>query len=71
MDEESVALTRRYGTVISAVSVMMGLLYLLGLARRSYWALALPVSIATIGALGASLLIGRTLMTTPDERGDL
>jgi hypothetical protein len=52
---------------MSAVSVVLGLIYGVGLLRRSYWALALPVTAATVGALGASLWIGRTLMTTPDE----
>jgi hypothetical protein len=67
MDEQSVALARRYGAIMSAVSVVLGLIYGVGLLRRSYWALALPVTAATVGALGASLWIGRTLMTTPDE----
>ncbi|MEX0781590.1 MAG: hypothetical protein WD557_03000 [Dehalococcoidia bacterium] len=70
MDEQSVALTRRYGTIISAVSVGMGLIYLVALARRSYWALALPVTAATMGALCVSLWIGRMLMTTPEEPTD-
>jgi urea transporter len=70
MDAQSVALTRRYGAVIFAVSVVMGLVYLAGLLRRSYWALALPVTAATMGALYVALWIGRTLMTTPDEPTD-
>jgi len=67
MDEQAVALTRRYGAVISAVSVVVGLIYVVGLLRRSYWALALPVTAATMGALYISLWIGRALMTTPSE----
>jgi hypothetical protein len=70
MDEQSVALTRRYGAIISAVSVIVGLVYLVGLLRRSYWALALPVTAATVGALYISLWIGRALMTTPSEQTD-
>ncbi|HEX6031998.1 MAG TPA: hypothetical protein VFY90_11255 [Tepidiformaceae bacterium] len=67
MDEQAVALTRRYGAIISAVSVVVGLIYVVGLLRRSYWALALPVTAATMGALYISLWIGRALMTTPSE----
>lgn len=70
MEEQSVALARRYGAIISAASVVMGLIYGIGLLRRSYWALALPVTAATVGALGVALWIGRALMTTPDEPSD-
>ncbi|MGH2608249.1 MAG: hypothetical protein ACRDHF_04100 [Tepidiformaceae bacterium] len=70
MDEDSVALTRRYGAMICAASAVMGLIYGVGLLRRSYWALALPVTAATVGALGVSLWIGRALMTTPSEPTD-
>jgi urea transporter len=70
MDEQAVALTRRYGAIISAVSVVVGLIYVVGLLRRSYWALALPVTAATMGALYISLWIGRALMTTPSEPTD-
>ena len=70
MDEQSIALTRRYGAIISAVSVVVGLIYMVGLLRRSYWALALPVTAATVGALYISLWIGRALMTTPSEPTD-
>ena len=67
MDEQAVMLTRRYGMIISAVSVVTGLIYALGLIRRSYWALALPVTAATAGMLYISLWIGRALVTTPSE----
>lgn len=70
MDEQSIALTRRYGAIISAVSVVVGLIYMVGVLRRSYWALALPVTAATVGALYISLWIGRALMTTPSEPTD-
>lgn len=71
MDEQAVALTRRYGAIISAISVLAGLVYVVGLLRRSYWALALPVTAATMGALYISLWIGRALMTTPSEPTDI
>jgi urea transporter len=67
MDEQSLELTRRYGTIMCAVSAVAGLLFVVGLLRRSYWAVALPVGFVTLGGLGAALAIGRLLMTTPDE----
>jgi hypothetical protein len=67
MDEQSLALTRRYGAMITAGAAVAGLLYVLGLARRSYWALALPVSAATLGGVAGALWLGRMLMTTPEE----
>jgi len=70
MDEQAVALTRRYGMIISAISVFAGLVYAIGLIRRSYWALALPVTAATAGMLYIALWIGRALMTTPSEPED-
>lgn len=70
MDDQSIALTRRYGAIISAISVVVGLVYLAGLLRKSYWALALPVTAATMAALCISLWVGRALMTTPDEPTD-
>jgi hypothetical protein len=71
MDEQAVALTRRYGMIISAISLVVGLVYTLGLLRRSYWALALPVTAATMGMLYIALWIGRALMTTPAEPEDV
>jgi hypothetical protein len=62
-----VALTRRYGAIIAVAAVTVGSLYTIGLLRRSYWALAVPLSIVTLGGVAFALWIGRLLMTTPDE----
>ncbi|MBE7518538.1 MAG: hypothetical protein HS107_04770 [Thermoflexaceae bacterium] len=67
MDEEAVALTRRYGMLISLAAAFAGLVYTIGVLRKSYWALALPVTAATMGMLYITLWIGRALMTTPSE----
>jgi hypothetical protein len=61
------ALTRRYGAIISVAAATVGSLYTIGLLRRSYWALAVPLSIVTLGGVAFALWIGRLLMTTPDE----
>jgi hypothetical protein len=67
MDEAAIAQTRKYGQIISIIAVVSGLLYLVGVLKKNYWALALPVTAATAGALYITLWIGRALMTTPSE----
>lgn len=67
MDEAAVAKTRTYGQIISALAVFAGLVYAVGVLRRSYFILALPVTAVTFGALYIALWIGRALMTTPAE----
>lgn len=67
MDETAIAETRRYGLIICIASAALGLIYALGLLRKSYWALALPLTAATVGALSVSLWIGRALLETTFE----
>jgi len=55
------------GMIICAVSIITGLVYLLGVMRKSYLALALPVTAGFLGALYISFWIGRALITTPIE----
>jgi len=67
MDQEAIERTRMYGILISAIAVFVGLVYGIGVLKRSYWALALPVTAATAGALYITLWIGRALIATPTE----
>jgi hypothetical protein len=53
--------------VICAISVVTGVIFLLGVMRKSYLALALPVTAGFLGALYISFWIGRALVTTPIE----
>ena len=55
------------GMIICAVSAFTGLIFLVGVMRRSYLALALPVTAGFLGALYISFWIGRALVTTPIE----
>jgi hypothetical protein len=55
------------GVMICAVSAFAGLLFTIGVLRRSYMALALPVMAGTLGALYIAFWIGRALITTPIE----
>jgi hypothetical protein len=56
-----------YGLMICAASIAAALVLLLGVMRRSYWALALPVTVGSLGALYISFWIGRALVSTPIE----
>jgi hypothetical protein len=55
------------GMIICAISVFTGFAFLLGVMRKSYMALALPVMAGFLGALYIAFWIGRALITTPIE----
>jgi len=55
------------GLIICAVSAVTAIVFLMGVLRRSYLALALPVTAGFLGALYISFWIGRALVTTPIE----
>jgi hypothetical protein len=55
------------GMIICAISALTGMVFLMGVLKRSYMALALPVTIFFLGALYISFWIGRALITTPIE----
>jgi hypothetical protein len=55
------------GIIICAVSAFTGFVFLIGVLRRSYMALALPVTAGFLGALYIAFWIGRALVTTPIE----
>jgi uncharacterized membrane protein len=55
------------GMIICAVSAIVGLFFTIGVLKRSYMALALPVMAGTLGALYIAFWIGRALLTTPLE----
>lgn len=55
------------GMIICAVSALTGLFFVVGVLRKSYMALALPVTAGTLGALYIAFWIGRALITTPIE----
>jgi hypothetical protein len=53
--------------VICAMSAFIGLVFGIGVLRKSYYALALPVAAGFFGALYIAFWIGRALITTPIE----
>ena len=56
-----------YGMIICAVSVFTAITFLSAVMRRSYWALALPVTGGFLGTLYVVFWIGRALIATPIE----
>jgi hypothetical protein len=59
--------TRLTGAVLMAITAVQALLFLIGLARRSYLALAVPVFllVASVSVLG--FWVGWTLATMEDD----
>lgn len=55
--------TRRMGGLIMAGSVAELLLFLYGLSRRSYAALAAPVALAVAGISALGVWVGWTMLT--------
>ncbi len=56
-----------YGVAICAASGIAAVVFLIGVLRKSYWALAMPVIMGFMGALYVAFWIGRALVTTPLE----
>lgn len=55
--------SRAQGGLICIGAVVLGALFLLGLASHSYWALAIPVAIAVAFVLGLTFWVGWTIAT--------
>ena len=56
-----------YGLIICAATIVTAMSFLAGVMRRSYWALAMPVTGGFLGALYVAFWIGRALISTPIE----
>ena len=55
--------------VICALSILLALVFLLGILGRSYWALAVPVAIVVLGLAGMVFWIGWAILTQKTRRG--
>ncbi len=55
------------GALIMAGGVVQLLLFLIGVARRSYVALALPITVAVAGISALAVWVGWTMMTTESD----
>jgi hypothetical protein len=63
--------SRAQGGLICIGVAVVGLLFLVGLLERSYWALALPVAGLVFFVLGLTFWVGWTIATIrvePEER---
>jgi hypothetical protein len=66
-DDLKVNKDQSYGGLIFVVSVLIFILYILGLTNAQWrpWILGAPVVIAVLGVLGITGWIGWTMLTTP------
>ena len=55
--------SRRTGLAICSLAALLAAAFALGLWNGSYWALAIPVSLAVLAALGLAFSIGWTIAT--------
>ena len=62
--------SRAQGGLICVGVAVVGLLFLVGLAHRSYWALALPVAALVFFVLGLTFWVGWTIATIRVEPED-
>lgn len=69
-DQYEGAQARRIAKGICAASVLLALIFAIGVLRESYWALALPVAVAVLGVAGMVFWIGWNILqqrSTLDE----
>lgn len=59
--------TRQQGTYICAGAALLALLFLVGVLKGSYLALAIPVAILVFFALGLAFWVGWTILTVEVE----
>jgi hypothetical protein len=59
--------SRAQGGLICIAVVVLGALFLGGVLRESYWALALPVAILVLAVLGLAFWVGWTIATVRVE----
>ncbi len=55
--------SRTQGWAICAAAGLAALLFIVGILNQSYWAIAIPVSILTLFALGLVAWVGYTIAT--------
>lgn len=53
---------RRTGMAICLLAIVLAGIFVLGLWRQSYWALAIPVALGVISTLGLAFSVGATIM---------
>jgi len=59
--------SRTQGGIICGAVAILALLFLGGLLRESYWAIAIPVAVLTFFVLGLAFWVGWTIFTIQVE----
>jgi len=59
--------SRLYGALICVGCVIVAAVFLVGLAHKSYWAIALPIAAGFLGILGLGFWIGWTIVMLKTE----
>ncbi|MBY0399742.1 hypothetical protein K2X89_05570 [Myxococcota bacterium] len=59
--------TRAQGWAICGGAALAALLFLIGIVKQNWWALAIPVAIVTLFALGLVAWVGYTIATVQVE----
>jgi hypothetical protein len=59
--------SRTQGGLICGAVALLALLFLGGLLRESYWAVAIPVAVLTFFVLGLAFWVGWTILTIQVE----
>jgi uncharacterized membrane protein YadS len=59
--------TRAQGWAICGGAAIAALLFLIGIAKHNWWALAIPVAVVTLFALGLIAWVGFTIATIQVE----
>lgn len=63
--------SQRLGTIIVAATGLNFLFFLVGVMRRSYFAIAYPMTLAMAAASALALWVGWTMMTADPELAEL
>lgn len=59
--------SRFYGFIICVGIVIAATIFLVGIFSKSYWAVAIPVAVFTLGLLGLGFWIGWTIVMLRTE----
>ena len=68
MEQASSSRTQLFGVFLCLSSVISALVLLVGVLRRSYWAVAAPVTVGALGTLYIAFWIGRSLIVFSREQ---
>jgi arginine exporter protein ArgO len=62
---------RQFGTILMAIAAVQSLIFLIGVLRRSYLAIAVPVAAAMAAVTGILFWVGYTMTRERSDLADL